>query len=69
MQAMNLEDQHEADLEASTNVKVGHIEINLDEKYDVPLELMVDGYNDEIEIFSFPFEEEESFHDEEIKQE
>ncbi|KAH9320677.1 hypothetical protein KI387_015316, partial [Taxus chinensis] len=38
-----------------------------DEKYDTALELMVDGCNDEMEIFSFPFEDEESFHDEEIE--
>ncbi|KAH9298095.1 hypothetical protein KI387_029777, partial [Taxus chinensis] len=28
---------------------------------------MVDGCNDEIKVFSFPFEEEESFRDEEIE--
>ncbi|KAH9288949.1 hypothetical protein KI387_033066, partial [Taxus chinensis] len=41
---------------------VGHIE-----KYDGTLELMVDGCNNEMEIFSFPFEDEDSFHDEEIE--
>ncbi|KAH9294690.1 hypothetical protein KI387_038278, partial [Taxus chinensis] len=46
---------------------VGHFEIKKYEKYDVPLDLMIDGCNDEMELFSFPFEEEDSFHDEEIE--
>ncbi|KAH9292294.1 hypothetical protein KI387_042517, partial [Taxus chinensis] len=64
---MNLQDKHESDLKALTSVKVGHVEIKQDEKYDAPPEPMVDGCNDEIEVFSFPFEEEDSFHDEEIE--
>ncbi|KAH9325139.1 hypothetical protein KI387_005317, partial [Taxus chinensis] len=46
---------------------MGYVEINKEEKYVTPPEPMVDGCNDEIKVFSFPFEEEESFHDEEIK--
>ncbi|KAH9329193.1 hypothetical protein KI387_001301, partial [Taxus chinensis] len=45
---------------------VSHFETNQDEKFDVPPEPMVDGYNDEIKVFYFPSEEEDSFHDEEI---
>ncbi|KAH9293082.1 hypothetical protein KI387_041714, partial [Taxus chinensis] len=47
---------------------VGHIEIRKDETYDSALEIMIDGCNTEMEIFSFPFEDEESSHDEEIEE-
>ena len=48
-------------------MKIDHVEIKQDEKSDVPPEPILDGCNDEMEVFSFPFEEEDSFHDEEIK--
>ncbi|KAH9331607.1 hypothetical protein KI387_003715, partial [Taxus chinensis] len=49
MQAMNLQDKRESDLEASTSVKIGHVEIKQDEKSNVSPKPIVDGYNDEME--------------------
>ncbi|KAH9309462.1 hypothetical protein KI387_037373, partial [Taxus chinensis] len=49
MQAMNLRDKREYDLKASINVNVGHVEVKQDEKYDVSPEIIVNGYNDEME--------------------
>ncbi|KAH9324920.1 hypothetical protein KI387_005098, partial [Taxus chinensis] len=60
-------DKREADLEALTNVKVGHIEIKPYEKYNAILELMIDRCDNEMDIFSFPFADENSIHDEEIE--
>ncbi|KAH9313696.1 hypothetical protein KI387_022323 [Taxus chinensis] len=49
--------------------RISFSEVLQNEEYDfVSLELMVDGYNDEMEIFSFPFAEEDYFHDEEIEE-
>ncbi|KAH9321897.1 hypothetical protein KI387_016536, partial [Taxus chinensis] len=68
IQATSLQDKHEAGMEALTiGAKVGHIEIKKYEKYDTTLELMIDGCNNEMKIFSFPFEDEDYFHDEKIE--
>ncbi|KAH9318086.1 hypothetical protein KI387_019855 [Taxus chinensis] len=67
IQAMNLQDKHESNLEASTSANIGHVEIKRDEKFDVPPKPIVDGHNNKMDLFSFPFEEEDSFHDEEIE--
>ncbi|KAH9305659.1 hypothetical protein KI387_010063, partial [Taxus chinensis] len=60
-------DKREADGEALTNVKVGHIETQQYEKYDAILELIIDGCHDEMDLISIPFGDEDSIHDEEIE--
>ncbi|KAH9320673.1 hypothetical protein KI387_015312, partial [Taxus chinensis] len=61
IQAENMQDKCEASLKSLTGVKVSHIKIKQYEKYDVTPELMIDGCNNEMEIFSFPFEDESLF--------
>ncbi|KAH9325867.1 hypothetical protein KI387_006045, partial [Taxus chinensis] len=59
---------HEEDEMVLDDFQVSYVEKNQYGKYDAPPNLIIDGCNDEMEIFSFPFEEEDSFHDEEIEE-